>query len=159
MPTSDIILMAHPTFGVLGILASVWILIEALNASAANRGRIIFASLVVAVCTVAAWLLGGYWYTLYYAPEKALILKGPYPWAHDIVMETKEHLFFIPLILALLLPIAAMKDLAVNKGARMIVMVVSLFVVLNGLVIEGGGALINYGVKASVMHTGQKGSE
>ncbi|MGB7848358.1 MAG: hypothetical protein WBL63_22285 [Candidatus Acidiferrum sp.] len=37
---SDIILFAHPTSGVFGILASVWILIEALNASDANQGRI-----------------------------------------------------------------------------------------------------------------------
>ena len=34
---SDIILFAHPTFGVLGILASVWILVEHLNASEANQ--------------------------------------------------------------------------------------------------------------------------
>ena len=37
---SDIILFAHPTFGVLGIMAAVWILVEALNASEANQGRI-----------------------------------------------------------------------------------------------------------------------
>jgi hypothetical protein len=108
---------------------------------------------------VLAWLLGGYWYTVFYAPEKAIILKGPWPWAHSFVMETKEHLFFIPLILALYLPIVAARKLAVNKGARMMVMVVATFVILNGLAIEGAGAIINYGVKVAFVHTGVKGAE
>ena len=104
---SDVILFSHPTFGVLGILAAVWVIAETINANTANQTRIRYAALAVTVCMLLAWLLGGYWYTVYYAPEKALILKGPWPWAHDFVMETKEHLFFIPLILALFLPIAA----------------------------------------------------
>ena len=44
---NDIILFAHPTFGVLGIMASVWILVEALNASEANQGRIRMAAYAV----------------------------------------------------------------------------------------------------------------
>ena len=156
---SDIILFAHPTFGVLGILAAVWVFVEALNASEANQARIRYAALAVTICIVLAWVLGGYWYTIYYAPEKAIILKGPWPWAHNFMMETKEHLFFIPLILALYLPIVAAKKLATNKAARMMVMVVATFVVLNGLAIEGAGAIINYGVKVAFVHTGTKGAE
>ncbi|MDR3372157.1 MAG: hypothetical protein P4L98_00370 [Ancalomicrobiaceae bacterium] len=156
---SDIILFAHPTFGVFGMLAAVWLLVEALNASEANRNRIRYAALAVAVCIVMAWLLGGYWYTVYYAPEKAIILKGPWPWAHDFVMETKEHLFFIPLILALYLPIVAAQNLARNKAARIVAMSVAGFVILNALAIEGAGAVINYGVKVAFVHTGTKGAE
>jgi hypothetical protein len=156
---SDIVLFAHPTFGVLGILAAVWVFVEALNASEANQARIRVAALTVTISMVMAWLLGGYWYTVYYAPEKALILNGPWPWAHNFVMETKEHLFFIPLILALLLPILAAKQLAANKAARAMVMVVAAFVVLNGLAIEGAGAIINHGVKVAFVHAGAKGAE
>ena len=156
---SDIILFAHPTFGVLGILAAVWVFVEALNASEDNQKRIWYASLVVTVCIVAAWILGGFWYVNYYYAEKAVILKGPWPWAHNIFMETKEHLFFIPLILALYLPIAAAQKLAANPTARAMVMVVTMFVVLNGLVIEGAGAIINYGAKVAFIHSGAKGSE
>jgi hypothetical protein len=39
------------------------------------------------------------------------------------------------------------------------VMVVTMFVVLNGLVIEGAGAIINYGAKVAFIHSGAKGSE
>jgi hypothetical protein len=154
---SDIILFAHPTFGVLGILAAVWVFVEALNASEANRRRTLAAAGVVAVCLVLAWILGGYWYVHYYYAEKAVILKGPWPFAHNLFMETKEHLFFIPLILALYLPIVAGINLARNKSARAMVMVVSAFIVLNGLAIEGAG--INYGAKIAFIHTGVKGSE
>lgn len=156
---SDIILFAHPTFGVLGILASVWVFVEALNASDANQQRIRFAAAAVTVCIVLAWMLGGFWYVNYYYAEKAVILKGPWPWAHNFFMETKEHLFFIPLILALFLPIVAAKKLASNAAARMVVMVAAGFIVLNGLAIEGAGAIINYGAKIVFIHSGQKGSE
>ena len=156
---SDIILFAHPTFGVLGILAAVWVFVEAMNASEANQRRIRFAAAAVTVCIVLAWMLGGFWYVNYYYAEKAVILKGPWPWAHNFFMETKEHLFFIPLILALYLPIAAAKQLARNAAARAMVMVAAGFIVLNGLAIEGAGAIINHGAKIVFIHSGQKGSE
>jgi hypothetical protein len=156
---SDIFLFAHPTFGVLGMLAAVWVFVETLNASEANQARIRTAAYVTTGCIVLAWILGGYWYTTFYAPEKAIILKGPWPWAHDLVMETKEHLFFIPLILAIYLPIAAARKLASNATARAMVLVVSGFVVLNALAIEGGGAIINHGVKIAFVHSGVKGAE
>jgi len=156
---SDIILFAHPTFGVLGILASVWVFVEALNANNTNQRRIRLAAGIVTVCIVLAWMLGGFWYVNYYYAEKAVILKGPWPWAHDFVMETKEHLFFIPLILALYLPIVAAKRLATNPAARVTVMVVAGFIILNGLAIEGAGAIINHGAKIVFIHSGQKGAE
>jgi len=156
---SDIILFAHPTFGVLGILAAVWVFVEALNASEANQKRIWYASLAVTASIAAAWILGGCWYVNKNYAEKAVILKGPWPWAHNIFMETKEHLFFIPLILAFYLPIVAAKKLAANRMARVMVMVVAMFVVLNGLAIEGAGAIINYGAKVAFIHTGTKGAE
>lgn len=156
---SDIILFAHPTFGVLGILASVWILVEALNASETNQGRIRFAAYTVTACIMAAWVLGGFWYVNYYYAEKAIILKGPWPFAHTLFMETKEHLFFIPLILALYLPIVAARKLASNAAARVMVMVAATFIILNGLAIEGAGAIVNYGAKVAFIHTGEKGAE
>jgi hypothetical protein len=156
---SDIILFAHPTFGVLGILASVWILVEALNASEANQGRIRLAAYAVTACIVCAWILGGFWYVNYYYAEKAIILKGPWPFAHSLFMETKEHLFFIPLILAFYLPIVASRKLASNATARAMVMTVAGFIVLNALAIEGAGAIINHGAKVTFIRSGVQGSE
>jgi hypothetical protein len=155
---SDIILFAHPTFGVLGIMAAVWTVVEALNASEANQHRIRMAAWACAICIVCAWMLGGFWYVNYYPADRVVIVKGPWPWAHNFFMETKEHLFFIPLILALYLPIVAARRLASDTAARTMVMVVAAFIILNGLAIEGAGAIINHGAKIAFMHVGAKGS-
>jgi hypothetical protein len=156
---SNMILLAHPTFGVLGILAAVWVFVEALNASEANAARIRTAALAVAIFIALAWVLGGYWYVHFYGAEKAIILKGPWPWAHNLVMETKEHLFFIPLVLAFYLPIVARGKLFANTAARAMVLSVAALIALSGFAIEGGGALINYGVKVAFIHDGVKGAE
>src|ERR1700687_2660479 len=108
---SDLILFAHPVFGVLGIMAAVWVIVEALNASEANQARIRGAAWAVAVFMVAAYVVGGYWYVTYYYAEKAIILKGPWPFAHNVFMESKEHIFFGLLVLSLLLPIVARQKL------------------------------------------------
>lgn len=159
IPMTDIILFAHPTFGVLGILAAVWVFVEALNASEANATRIRMAAFAVAAFIVLAGIFGGYWYVNYYGPEKAIILKGPFPMAHKFFMETKEHLFFIPLILALYLPFAVRDTLFSNKAARNMVLAVAALIALSGFAIEGAGALINYGVKIAFLHSGVKGAE
>jgi hypothetical protein len=156
---SDIILFAHPTFGVLGILCAVWVFVEALNASENNAGRIRIASIACTLCIAAAWILGGYWYTHFYYADKAIILKGPWPWAHNMVMETKEHLFFIPLILALYLPFVTRGNLVRSRPTQFMVMAVAALIIGSSLVIEGGGAVINYGVKVAFVHTGVKGAE
>jgi hypothetical protein len=157
---SDIILFAHPTFGVLAIIAAVWVFVETLNASPENAARTRIAALAVTGCIVAAWVLGGFWYVNYYYADKAVILNGPWPWAHNLFMETKEHLFFIPLILALYLPFAVRNKFSVSAGARNMVLGVTALIVLNALAIEGAGAIINYGVKVAYTHPGAvKGAE
>jgi hypothetical protein len=151
----EIILFAHPTFGVLGIIMAVWVFVEALNASAANASRLRLAAYGVTVFIAASWILGGYWYVNFYGAEKAVILAGPWPWAHSFYMETKEHLFFIPLILALFLPIAARGDIAASRPARVMVLTVAALIALSGLAVEGAGAVINYGAKVALAaHTG-----
>ncbi len=150
---SDLILMTHATLGVLGTLAAIWVFVEALNAQEGNAGRIRLASLFVSAFMVAAWIFGGYWYVHFYPPEKAIILKGPWPFAHNLFMETKEHLFFVTLILALYLPIAASEKLYASRGARNMVLCVTLLIALSGLAIEGAGAIINHGVKVALAAT------
>ena len=153
----DLILFAHPTFGVLGILAAVWVFVEALNAGEDNARRIRMAALAAAMFMVLAWLFAGYWYVNFYSPEKALILKGPWPWAHGLFMEIKEHVFFITLLLALYLPFASWQKLAGNFAARTMVLSVAALIAVSGFAIEGAGAVINYGVKVSLLQTTTQG--
>jgi hypothetical protein len=145
------ILLIHPTTGVLAVLCAVWLVTETYSPSPQNIARVHLAAKLVAVLMVLTWVAGGYFYTLHYAVEKAIILKGPWPWAHDFFMETKEHLFFIPLVLSLFLPFAVTSDLLKSNGARNVVRATAALVILSSLAIEGAGAMINMGVKVGLM--------
>jgi hypothetical protein len=148
---SDVLLLAHAAFGATGCLAALWVFVEALNALPANAARIRMGALVVAVCMAGAWICGGYWYLHFYPPEKALILAGPWPLAHNFFMEAKEHLFFITATLAFLLPITAREKLYANSASRKLVLSVAGLVVITSVAVEGAGAVINHGVKVALL--------
>ena len=155
--SSDIILLAHASFGVLGSLAALWVFVEALNARPESAGRLRTAALLGAIAMGAAWILGGYWYVHFYPAEKAIILKGPWPFAHNLFMETKEHLFFITGILSFYLVIAVRDKIYANAAARKMVMSVALLIVFTGLAVEGAGAVIDHGVKIALLRGNSKG--
>jgi hypothetical protein len=110
--------------------------------------------MITAFAMTGAWICGGYWYVHFYPAEKTLILAGPWPFAHNVFMEVKEHLFFIAGILAFLLPVATRENLSANNAARKLVLSISGFVLLTGLAIEGAGAVIDHGVKISLLKPG-----
>jgi hypothetical protein len=148
---SDSVLLAHAGFGVAGCLAALWVLVETLHASNIHPSRIRAASLATAIFMSAAWICGGYFYVRFYPAEKALILKGPWPFAHNLFMETKEHLFFVTAILALLLPIVTREDLSSHSAARKLTLAVASMVLITGLALEAAGAVIDHGVKVALM--------
>lgn len=148
---NEILLMAHVLFGVACILAALWVFVDALNATQTNQKRIRWISRAVAICMWIAFIIGGYWYVVFYPADKAVILKGPWPFAHKYFMETKEHLVIMLLLLTTYLPIAASNDLAASKDARRLVLWVSAIIPLLGLMIEGHGAIIAMGVKVALL--------
>jgi len=155
---SDVILLAHATCGVLGTLAAVWVFVEALNAQEQNARRTRVAAWAVAIFMSGAWILGGYWYLRFYPADRAMILKGPWPFAHSVFMETKEHLFLMTLILAFYLTIVARERLYENAAARKMALCVAMLIVLTGLAIEGSGAVINHGVKVALLRGAAMGA-
>ena len=149
--SSDIILLSHATFGVLGSLAALWVFIEALNGREESAGRMRTAALLGAIAMAAAWILGGYWYVHFYPAEKALILKGPWPFAHNFFMETKEHMVIMLLLLATYFPIVAKNNLARSPDARRLMLCVSGLFAMLALAAEGMGATIAMGVKVGLL--------
>lgn len=149
--SKEMILMLHPTFGVLGLITAVWTYVEALNAKDANAGRIRSAGILTAIFIWLAYIVGGYFYVLDYGADKAIILEGPWKFAHSFFMETKEHAFFMLLLLATFLAIAVKTNVAHSAGARRLVLSVSGLVVLLGLAMEGAGAFISMGVKVALL--------
>ena len=143
----QLILLSHVALGVGCIIATVWVFVDALNARAENLGRIRWMSRLAAAFMWLAFVAGGYWYVVDYKVDKAVILKGPWPFAHNLFMETKEHLFLLVMILSIYLPIAASEKLHANATARKVVLWVALLIALNGLAIEGFGVVVNHGAK------------
>jgi uncharacterized membrane protein len=155
---SDVLLLAHAALGSGGCMAAVWVFVETLNARPANTRRIRTAALIGTIFIAGAWICGGYWYVHFYPAERALILNGPWPFAHNLFMETKEHLFFITLLLAVLLPIAAREKLDSNPAARTLVLSIAGLIAITGLIVEGAGAVIDHGVKVALLRSEAKGA-
>lgn len=148
---TEIILMTHVLFGVACMLAAGWVFVDVLNVSEANVARVRKVSWAAAALMWIAFVVGGYWYINLYKVDKAIILKGPWPFAHNMVMETKEHLVIMLLLLATYLPVAAADNLVGNKGARRLLLWVSAIVVLLALGMDGEGGIIAMGVKVGLL--------
>jgi hypothetical protein len=144
-------LLTHAVLGSLLGLACVWFFVDVLNAKEENQGRIRTMSWIIAGLMWLTYLVAGYFYVVHYSVDKAFILKGPWPFAHDFFMETKEHVVMMLLFLATFLPIIAYQNLAANKGARKIALWATGLLVLTTIAMEGGGAIISMGVRVALL--------
>ena len=148
---NELILMAHVMFGVACLVTTLWVFVDVLNVSECNQTRIRKMSCAAAVFMWLAFLIAGYWYVFSYKVDKAIILKGPWPFAHSFFMETKEHLVIMLLMAVTYLPIAAANHLHANKDAHRVVLWVAGMIVLLALMAEGDGAIIAMGVKVGLL--------
>jgi hypothetical protein len=148
---SHVILMLHPMLGVLFILANVWIFADSLQLGPGNKGRVVKLCFLSAILMWLTYLIGGYWYVVYFAADKKIILGGPWPAAHTFFMEMKEHVLLMLVLLATYLPIAAKEKQPVAGAERSILLWVSGLNVLLGLVMDGAGAIISMGAKVALL--------
>jgi hypothetical protein len=148
---TNFLLMSHAVFGSFLALAAGWLFVDVLNAKDENRARIRTTSLIIAGLMWLTYLLAGYSYVVHYSADKALILKGPWPFAHGLFMESKEHVVMMLLMLATFLPIVAYNNLAVNKSARKVVLWSTGLIVLTAVAMEGAGAIISMGVRVALL--------
>lgn len=153
----ELMTMPHVLFGVFGILFAVWVAVEAVNSSEANQRRLKLASIGTTLFLWLSYLIGGWWYVVYYGAavsnsDKSIILAGPWKWSHSFFMETKEHLFFMMLFLSILLPIVTFRNqIFKDTKVRNLTIVIALTIVVLGLGMEGFGAMISKGIKMSLM--------
>jgi len=145
-------LMVHVFFGVLGFTMAVAIFVYVLHTNDKNIATVKKMSIFVPLFTVLSYLTGGWWYVVYYSHERDIIKSGPWVWAHTFFMEVKEHLFFVLLMLSILLPIIIYKnDLIGDKSIRNLVLTVLVLIVLLGFSMDGAGAIISRGVIVGFM--------
>jgi hypothetical protein len=153
----ELMTMPHVIFGVFAIIAALWVAVEAANSSEANQNRLKLASVGTTLFLWLSFLLGGWWYVVYYGAaektsDKSIILAGPWTWSHTFFMEAKEHIFFMLILLSILLPIVTFRNKVFkDKKIRNLTIVIALAIVVLGLGMEGFGAMISKGVKMSLM--------
>ncbi len=102
--SKPVLIGLHLGFAIVGIDAFLWLLGK-LKGDGGSRKSMIVTAAVGVGAFVASWLAGGYYYVVYYGVlVKPIIKGGAAPWVHNIIMETKEHifLFVIPLAVTVL---------------------------------------------------------
>jgi len=145
----------HAVLGELSALAFLWVMVEMLSPT---EGRIRRAKMIAGfgvILIFLSWITGGYYYlTDYQATVKAVIKAGPYPWAHSVITETKEHVFiFLPFLAIVVWGTLKQygNDLIENKRdlARAI-MILAGFIVLVAFSMAGMGYLISSGMRSAL---------
>ena len=104
LQSKPVLIGLHLGFGIIGIDAFLWLLGK-LKGNEGSRKSTIITAAIGTTSFIASWLAGGYYYVAYYGTlVKPVIKSGVAPWVHNIIMETKEHifLFIIPLAMTVL---------------------------------------------------------
>jgi len=152
--TKSSLVLLHSMSGGIVALALVWVILELRYSTDRSLTRVRIASyLATLLITTGCWIGGGYNYlTSYGSQVKPVILEGSQPWAHEIVMEAKEHIFvFLPIIaLALSITLYALdRDTFLNddklRRSLTVIVFLALFMVLlmflMGAIISNAGQI------------------
>jgi len=145
MGSKPVLIGLHLGFAIIGIDAFLWLFGEIKNASWHTK-RLRITALIGVAGFALSWLFGGYYYVKFYGELVKPVIKGGLaPWAHNIIMETKEHifLFIIPLALTALFITFLKADEFGNAGLRGRALALSGFIALLGLAIGLMGFVIS----------------
>lgn len=143
------LLIWHVIIGLLGITFFVVVLLGLLKIHWQMRQLRIF-SLLGLLSFLASWIMGGYYYVMYYGSAvKPIIKTGDYAWAHGIVMETKEHVFlFLPFLAAVVfLTLWFAGEAAVEARLRKPLIALTLLIVVFGVFMAAAGTIISGAVR------------
>jgi len=135
----------HLGFAIVGIDAFLWLTGE-FFAGTFGKLRVKVAALIGVVGFALSWLVGGYYYVVYYGKlVKPVIKAGVAPWAHAIFMETKEHifLFVIPLAITALLLAFLKKEEIKEYNLSGLAKTLAVLVALLGLLIGAMGYMVS----------------
>lgn len=150
----NILIGLHAGLGEIGALASLWVLVEILNASESSLRRARTAALIAVLFLAGSWFFGGYNYlTNYTEIVKPIIKNGPLPWAHSVITETKEHVFlFLPFLAVLELSLLTKfsKEILVDSNIKKAATYTAILTVLLFLAMVGMGVFISSGFRVAL---------
>ncbi|OGE83490.1 MAG: hypothetical protein A3B10_03685 [Candidatus Doudnabacteria bacterium RIFCSPLOWO2_01_FULL_44_21] len=129
----------HLGFAILGIDFLLWLLGE-LVANAKNQRRMRWVAWGAVISFAFSWLIGGYYYVKFYGSiVKPVILGSVAPWAHQVVMESKEHIFLFILPLSVTILLLTMltgqefNDAGLKRAVKKLTAITALLALLIGL--------------------------
>lgn len=153
LQSKPVLIGVHLGFAITGIDAFLSLCGKFKDNGGSHKSRIITA-LVGIVAFIASWLVGGFYYLAYYGTlVKPVIKSGVAPWAHNIVMETKEHifLFLVPMaITAFFIALLEKEDLERLDLRRPAFLLCAAIAVL-GLLIGAMGFIISSAARWGVV--------
>jgi len=142
--SKPVLIGLHLTFAIIGIDAFLWLLGEMRAKS--KKGPRVLTALIGVGSFFLSWIAGGYYYVTYYGGlVKPGIKSGLAPWAHGIMMETKEHvfLFIVPLAVTALLAVMLDQEEWERLGIKKAVMYIVAYTALLGLAIGAMGFIVS----------------
>lgn len=139
-------LASHVVLGVIAVFLSYLGVLHILKKTP-NKNFLSWVYAVSALGLFLSWATGAYYYVLYYGGNvKPRILEGPYPWAHQVFMEAKEHVFiFLPFLALTLWLVARSGDAFLEQQAgsqsskyvATVAVILGTAVALSGIIISG----------------------
>jgi len=140
-------LSLHVIAGIVGVMASYAVTLHLLKKDL-SLNFLKISSLLAFLSYLASWFSGGYYYVIYYGGVvKPIIKEGAYPWAHLVMMETKEHAFlmlpFATLVLAAIFFIAGEQlrtDTAFKRAVLLFagtVTILATIITIMGMLVSG----------------------
>lgn len=145
LQSKPVLIGLHLGFAIVGIDLFFWLLGKFNDRKGSVKNRVAVAG-IGTLSFILSWLAGGYYYVVYYGSlVKPVIKKGVAPWAHNIVMEAKEHIFlFIVPMAVVVFFIAFMNDKEIDRsGIRKLAVCLSCMVAALGLLIGSMGFIIS----------------
>ena len=131
----DFVLYAHILIGITIALLSAIILIKLKKQSSLVKPLSL-------INTVLSWLIilpAGKLYITFYPATKTVIKAGTKPWAHSIIMETKEHWgLLLPFIVTIATALVFKNELKESKKWWALAFILSILLGLMGRIIKFG---------------------
>jgi MFS family permease len=147
--SKPVLIGLHLGFAIIGIDAFIWLFGKMRDNGGSQKSMIITAA-IGTISFVLSWIAGGYYYVIYYGTlVKPIIKSGLAPWAHNIIMEAKEHifLFIFPLSMTVLFITFLKKEGLDQLGMRKFAGYLSIAIAALGLLIGAMGFIISAAVR------------
>ena len=141
-------LILHIVLGLIGLACIHFALMQLIRREP-PYGLASKASFLSVAFFLFSWVTGAYYYVTYYGSAvKPRILAGAYPWAHQVMMESKEHIFLlIPfLVIAVWLASRALEG-AGDTRLKVVTAAAAAVSLTLGVLVAAAGILISGAVK------------